>query len=62
MSGRPSRPASAQAVLSASMRSLMSVSRGVVIQPSALAAIQAKVLGPAPAPMISGMCGWVGLG
>src|SRR6478609_216555 len=34
---------------------------GVVIQPSALAEIQAKVFGPPPAPMISGMW-FAGLG
>ena len=34
---------------------------GVVIEPSALAAIQANVLRPPPAPMISGMW-WAGLG
>ena len=62
MSGIPSRPASDQAVLSASIWPLMSLWVGVVIQPSAWAAIQAKVFGPPPAPMISGMCAWTGLG
>lgn len=38
----------------------MSDVRGVVIQPSAWAAIQATVFGPASAPMTSGMCGWTG--
>ncbi|MCP9965279.1 hypothetical protein LUX57_09125 [Actinomadura madurae] len=40
----------------------MSRSIGVVIQPSAWAAIQANVFGPPPAPISSGMCGWTGFG
>lgn len=36
--------------------------RGVLIQPSAERAIQAKVFGPPPAPMITGTGLWTGLG
>ena len=58
----PGRPASAQAACRSAADDAMSDVRGVVIQPSAWAAIQATVWGPASAPMTSGMCGWTGFG
>ncbi len=61
MSGMPSRPASAHAALRWSIWPEMSFWVGVVIQPSAFSEIHLKVLGPPPAPMISGMCA-AGLG
>ena len=62
ISGGPSRPASAQAFFSASICPEMSCWVGVVIQPSAFAAIHAKVFGPPPAPMTQRDVRCTGLG
>ena len=62
IAGSPVRPASAQALRRATALSVMSCSIGVVIQPSAVSAIQRKVFGPPPAPMTSGMWDCTGLG
>ena len=61
--GRPSRPLADHASWSAATRVSTSVSIGVVIHPSAWAAIQSKFFGVPPAPTRIGMRGcWSGLG